>query len=155
MKFKSSIDIAKPIALVTKIFANPENLKEFQEGFQKKELISGTAGQNGAVSKMYYAYGKRTMELVETITANNLPDSFEAHYHHKHMDNTYKCTFTPVDENTTRYETETVYTRIDWIMPRLMFIFFKSMYRKQGEKWMNNFKVFVEKQQTDNTTNDE
>lgn len=45
----------------------------------------------GAVSKMFYKYGKRDMELSETITKNNLPDSFEAFYQDQHMDNTMKC----------------------------------------------------------------
>jgi hypothetical protein len=39
---------------------------------------------------MYYKQGKRELELTETITANRLPDSFEASYHHIHMDNTMK-----------------------------------------------------------------
>ena len=145
MKFKGSIDINRRLDIVAELFADPKYLKEYQEGFVKKELISGEAGKDGAVSKMYYKYGKRDMELTEIITANRLPHSFEATYHHKHMDNTLKCTFTPLGETLTRYESEVEYTRISWIMPKLIAILFKGMYRKQGEKWMKNFKVFVEK----------
>ena len=95
---------------------------------------------------MLYKYGKRDMELTETIISNLLPDSFESHYHHKHMDNFMRCTFISLDENNTRYEYAFEYTRINWIMPKLMAILFPGMYRKQGEKWMNQFKEFVEKQ---------
>ena len=146
MKHKGSIDINKPQSRVAELFADPNSLKEYQDGFQKKELVSGQMGQEGAVSKMYYKYGNRDMELTETITANRLPDSFEAHYHHKHMDNTMKCTFVPLDDNKTRYEYEFEYTRINWVMPKLMAILFPGMYRKQGDKWMRQFKEFVEKQ---------
>ena len=146
MKFKGSVDIDQPQEKVTALFADPKYLKEYQEGFVKKELLSGIVGEKGAISKMYYNDGKHEMELTETITANNLPDSFEASYHHKHMDNTMKCTFIPLDENRTKYEYEFEYTRINWIMPKLIAILFPSVYRKQGEKWMNNFKVFAEKQ---------
>lgn len=146
MKFKGSIDINKPQSLVAELFADPNNLKEYQDGFQKKELISGQMGQENAISKMYYKYGKRDMELTETITSNQLPHSFEASYHHIHMDNTMKCTFVPINENSTRYEYEFEYTRINWVMPKLIAILFPSMYRKQGEKWMRQFKEFVEKQ---------
>ncbi|MEO9801855.1 MAG: SRPBCC family protein [Reichenbachiella sp.] len=146
MKHKGSIDISKPINLVTKLFADPANLKEYQDGFVSKELVSGSAGQDGAISKMYYEHSGRKMILTETITSNRLPDSFEAHYHHEHMDNTMKCNFVELSENETRYEFEYEYTRIDWVMPRLMAILFPGMYRKPAEKWLRQFKSFVEKQ---------
>jgi hypothetical protein len=145
MKHSGSIVINKSIELVARLFADPANLKEYQDGFKRKELISGESGKNGAVSKMYYDDGKRKMELTETITSNNLPDSFEAFYHHKHMDNTMKCNFTALDENSTRYDYEFEYTRIDWVMPKLMAVLFPGMYRKHGDKWMQQFKEFVER----------
>jgi hypothetical protein len=146
MKYKGAIDINRPRNKVVELFADPANLKEYQDGFIKKELISGDEGKDGAVSKLYYKYGKRDMELTETITANRLPDSFESYYHHTHMDNTMKCRFVPLDDNRTRYEYEFEYTRINWIMPKLMAILFPGMYRKQGEKWMKQFKEFAERQ---------
>ncbi|HYX08061.1 MAG TPA: SRPBCC family protein, partial [Bacteroidales bacterium] len=118
MKYNGSIDINKPQSKVAELFADPKNLREYQDGFQKKELVSGQMGQEGAVSKMYYKYGKRDMELIETITKNNLPNSFDAFYHHKHMDNTMKCKFVPLDDNKIRYEYEFEYTRINWVMPK-------------------------------------
>ncbi|MDN5201688.1 SRPBCC family protein [Fulvivirgaceae bacterium BMA10] len=146
MKFKGSVEIAKSRDEVVKYFIDPKYLGEYQDGFVKKELLSGESGQNGAVSKMFYKYGNRDMELTETITANRLPDSFESSYHHKHMDNTMKCKFIELDDQKTRYEYEFEYTRINWFMPKLMAILFPGMYRKQGEKWMRQFKDFVEKQ---------
>ncbi|MEW7290632.1 SRPBCC family protein [Aquimarina sp. 2304DJ70-9] len=146
MKFKGSKDINQNIHKVAELFADPNHLKEYQDGFIRKVLVSGNAGQDGAVSKMYYKYGKGEMELTETITANRLPNSFEASYHHKHMDNTMKCTFTALDDHKTRYAYEFEYTRINWIMPKLMAILFPGMYKKPAEKWMNQFKEFVEKQ---------
>ncbi len=146
MNFKVSIDINQPRDLVTQFWIDPNYLKEYQDGFIKKEPVSGVSGQTGAVSNMYYKMGKGRMELKETIVLNQLPDSFEGFYHHKHMDNTMKCTFTVLDESRTRYEMEIEYTRINWFMPKLMAILFPSMYRKQVEKWMKQFKTFVEKQ---------
>lgn len=144
MKYKGSININKPKSVVAELFANPNYLKEYQDGFQRKELVSGEMGQKGTVSKMYYKHGNREMELTETITANQLPDSFEATYHHKHMDNTMKCVFVALADDQTRYEYEFEYTRIDWVMPKLMAILFPSMYKKPAEKWMRQFKAFVE-----------
>lgn len=146
MKFKIHIDIDKPQQVVVDYFANPEYLGEYQEGFIKKEHISGEEGQDGAVSKMYYTFSKGEMEITETIIKNNLPESFEGFYHHKHMDNTLRTSFIKLDDNRTRYEAEGEYTRISWVMPRLMAILFPGMFRKQVYKWMENFKNFVEKQ---------
>lgn len=146
MKFNGSIDINHSLEKVTELFADPKYLKEYQEGFEGKELLKGEAGKDGAISKMYYKNGKHEMELTETIISNKLPHSFEALYHHKFMDNTMKCTFTELDNGMIRYQTEVVYTRIDWVMPRLMAILFPSMYKKPAQRWMNNFKNFVEKQ---------
>lgn len=144
MVIKGSIDIKKPRDRVAELFADPNNLKHYQDGFLRKELISGEAGQDEAVSKMFYKYGKREMELTETITKNQLPESFEAFYHHKHMDNTMKCTFEWLGTNETRYNYEIEYTRINWVMPRLMAILSPGVFRKQVEKWMKQFKEFAE-----------
>ena len=146
MKYKGHIDINKPQDKVADLFANPQNNKEYQDGFLKKELISGQSGKDGAVSKMYYKFGKRDMELTETIIANRLPDSYEAFYHHPHMDNTMKCRFLPLNDNRTRYEYEFEYTRVSWVLPKIMVTLFPSIFRKQGEKWITQFKEFVEKQ---------
>ncbi len=146
MIHKGSIEIEQSRAKVVEIFANPNNLKEYQDGFIKKELQSGKEGEVGAISKMFYKNGRHNIELTETITKNELPDSFEASYHHKHMDNTMKCNFVAINENRTRYEYEYEYTRINWVMPKLMAILFPGMYRKPAEKWLRQFKEFVEKQ---------
>lgn len=146
MKIKGAIEINQSMNKVAELFADPSNLKEYQDGFIRKQPVSGVENEVGSVSKMYYRHGKNEMELTETITKNELPHSFEASYHHIHMDNTMKCNFVALDENRTRYEYEYEYTRINWIMPKLMAILFPSMYRKPAEKWLRQFKEFAEKQ---------
>ena len=146
MKFTGFVDIERPRDVVVSYFINPKYLGEYQDGFIKKELISGDTGEAGAVSMLYYGDDKRKMELRETIITNDLPNVFIAEYHHKYMDNSMKCEFQPLDDDRTRYKYEFEYTRINWIMPKLMAILFPSVYRKQGEKWMRQFKEFVEKQ---------
>lgn len=146
MKFKGFVDINQSRDKVVAFFADPKYLGEYQEGFVRKELVSGAEGKDGAISKMYYKMGKQNMELTETITTNRLPDTFEAHYHHVHMDNTMKCTFIALNDKQTRYEYEFEYTRINWVMPKLMAILFPGVYKKPAQRWMNNFKEFVEKQ---------
>ncbi len=152
MKFEGYIDIHQPIQVVTAIFADPQYLGEYQEGFVRKELEKGEQGKVGAISKMYYQNGKHEMVLQETIVSNKLPGSFEAFYHHKHMDNTMKVEFTELEKGTTRYKVKVEYTRIDWVMPRLMAILFPGMFEKPARKWMENFKGFVESQGAEDTS---
>ncbi|MFT5892065.1 MAG: hypothetical protein ACI9Y7_002174 [Dokdonia sp.] len=144
MKFGGTIIINQPYEKLAALFADTNNLKEWQDGFQKKELISGAEGENGAISRIQLSQEKRDMELVETIIDNQPPHFFEATYHHKHMDNTLKTSFIPINDTQTEYKTEGEYTRINWVLPRLMAILFPSMFRKQAYKWMKNFKQFAE-----------
>ena len=147
MEFNHSITIDKPRDVVVKYFKDPKYLKEYQEGFVKKELMSGSEGEDGSKSKFFYKNGKHEIELIETIVKNNLPASFEANYHHIHMDNVLKSSFHIIDDNKTRYSIEGKYSRIDWFMPKLIAILLPSMYKKPPQKWMLNFKNFVERQE--------
>ena len=61
------------------------------------------------------------------------------------MDNTMTCRFEALDDDRTRYEYAFEYTRMSWVIPRLIAILYPGMYRKQGEKWMRQFKAFVER----------
>ena len=144
MKFTCTIDINRPKEKVVALFADPQHLKEYQDGFISKELLEGTAGQNGAISKMLYKQGKGQMELTETIINNGLPDVFVGHYHHKHMDNTMTCRFIQLNENQTRYKSEIEYTAFRGFLPKLLAKLFPGMFKKQVQKWQNNFKIFAE-----------
>ena len=144
MKFKGEVLIKKPQAQVAAMFVDPQYMGEYQDGFKRKEIIEGEVAQEGTISKIYYQYGKNEMELTETITKSNLPNSIEAFYHHKHMDNTMKCTFTAVDENTTNYKYEFEYTQVRGFMPKLMMKLSPGMFKKPAAKWMRQFKAFVE-----------
>ncbi len=146
MKFTCSTEINKSRDTVVKYFADPQYLPEFQDGFVSKELLSGNAGENDAVSKMTYLHKGRDMILTETVLGNDLPTEFLAHYHHKHMDNTMRCIFAELDENRTLYSTEIHYKTFRGVMPRLMAFLFPGMFKKQFQKWLDNFKHFVEKQ---------
>ena len=146
MKFETSIEIEAPREIVCAYFSNPKYLGEYQDGFVSKTLLEGAEGEKDAKSLMHYKQGKRSLELTETILENQLPDLFSGFYHHVHMDNTMTCRFSEISENRTLYRSEFEYVRISWVMPKLMFMLFPKMFKKQGEKWMIQFKEFVEKE---------
>ena len=144
MRFTCSIVIHQPRSIVVKYFEDPNYLKHYQENFIKKDLIQGTQGADNSKSKLYYKMGKGTMELTETILNNNLPESFHGQYHHKHMDNTMDSYFDEINDNTTKYTAEIHYTAFRGFMAKTMATLFPFIFKKQVQKWMNNFKSFVE-----------
>ena len=148
MKFTCSVTINVSKEKASAYFANPAYLKEHQEGFLRKELISGELGQVDTISKLYYKQGKGEMELTETILVNKLPDEFMAQYHHKFTDNTMKSSFTALSENETRYDAVIDYTAFRGFMVKIMAFIAPSFFKKQVQKWLQNFKVFVEKNET-------
>ena len=139
-----SIIVNKSIDIVSEMFLDPSNLGQYQDGFISKETVEGVDGEEGCISTLKYKYGNRDMIMTETVVSNNLPEYYEAFYHHEHMDNIMRCYFTAEDDSSTKYVYEYEYTRINWVIPKLMSILFPGMYRKQGQKWIDQFKEFVE-----------
>ncbi len=140
MKFTCSIDINANIDRVQSVFLDSSTLQQYQDGFRSKTLISGTEGLKGAKSKMVY----EKLELVETILTNNLPDEFLALYEHKHMTNTMKVILIPVENDRTRYVTEIEYTKFNGFVIKVIAKLFPSMFKKQVQKWLEQFKNYIE-----------
>lgn len=142
MKFTCSIIIDKPIKEVADAFLDPECMKQSHQGFIGKELISGNANEVGAKYKLIY----KKFEMTETITNNDLPDSFSGLYEHKHMTNTMNSTFDAISENQTKFSAEIEYTHFNGFVIKVMAKLFPGMFKKQGDKWLQRFKAYVESQ---------
>ena len=144
MKYTCSIEINLPIDQVTMLWENEKLFNKWQDGFQSIELLKGQNGTTGAKSKIILEQGKRRLELIETIISNNLPEEKKALYEHIHMTNTQTTRFNKVSENKTNYISEVEYTKFNGFMPKLMAKLFPGMFKKQSQKWMNQFKDFAE-----------
>lgn len=147
MKFKCSIEIDLPREKVVELFDNSDNMKHWQDGFVSFEHLSGEAGKVGAKSRILYNNNGREMELIETITVNNLPDEFSGIYVHKHMTNSMVNKFEWLAASKTRWTAEIEYTQLNGMMIKMMVFLMPGMFRKQTQKWLNQFKVFAEKRE--------
>ncbi len=145
MKFNCSVEINAPIDKVIDLFDNPDNLKEWQDGFQSFEHISGVPGEPGAKSKLAYQMGKGSLEMTETIKTRNLPYEFTGLYEFKQGANTMKNTFAKLSENTTRWDAELEYISIHSFMMKVMAKIRPQLFQKQTQKWMDQFRDFVER----------
>ncbi len=145
MKFTCTTEINAPIDKVIALFDDPNNLKEWQDGFISFEHLSGTPGDVGAKSLLKYKHGKREMELIETITAKNLPDEFSGIYEHEHMDNVVKCSFIELPDQKTRLEYHVDYIKYKAFIPKLITFLMPHMPKKYTQKWLDQFKAFAER----------
>ena len=87
MKYNVELTIDLPRDKMIKKMDNIDNMKHWQRGLISAEHISGTPGQVGAKMQLNYKFGKREMQLVETIAKNDFPREFHANYDAKGMHN--------------------------------------------------------------------
>jgi len=145
MKYKCTVDINLPIDLVVQLWSDESHFSKWQDGFQSIQHLEGQAHSNGAKSKILLEQGRQKMELTETIISNNLPTEKKALYEHIHMTNIQTSSFEKLSEGKTRYISEVEYVKFNGFMPKLMAKIFPGMFKKQSQKWMNQFKEFAEK----------
>ncbi len=144
MKFTCSVEIDQPIKRVIQLFDNPANMKEWQDGFVSMELLSGVRGKVGAKSRLLYKSGKHVVELIETIQVKNLPQEKTALYEHKHMVNIMSNYFTALGTDKTKWEVVIEYTKFIGFFPKLMALLMPGVFKKQTQKWLDQFKKFAE-----------
>jgi len=143
MKYSIELNLEAPRSVVIELFDNPDNMKKWQSDLQRFEHISGEPGQVGAKSKLKYKMGKRAIEMVETITVNNLPDEFSGTYETGGVWNEVNNHFSETGPEQTRWRLNTEFQCGGFFM-KLMMFFMPGAFKKQSSKFMHNFKEFVE-----------
>lgn len=143
MKYTCTTLINAHIGDVVSLWDDPTYFAKWQDGFQSITLLEGKTNEPGAKSKIILE-DKMRIELIETIITNDLPNEKTALYEHKHMTNTQRSIFEFVDSNTTRYTSEVEYTQFNGFMIKMMAKLFPGKFKAQSQKWMDQFKGFVE-----------
>ena len=143
MKFKLELVIDKPLAEVWKAFDNPQNLSKWQPSLTKFELLSGTRGQSGAVSKLTYEEGGREFSLVEKVTYRDEPNQFDNVYENDFTGNPMRSKFVERGENQTLWVVEAEYKFKTFAM-KLLGPLLKRNFVRRTEKDMERFREFVE-----------
>ncbi len=142
MKYKVDIEIDLPRDEVIKLFDSSDNCFKWQEGLQSFDPISGEPGQPGATARLVFQMGKRTIEMIETITSRNLPDEFSGTYDAEGVHNVVSNRFIELGPNKTKWESENEFHFSGFM--RLIGFFMKSAFPKQSLKYMQDFKAFAE-----------
>jgi len=144
MKFDCSVEINEKLEKVIHLFDNVDHLEYWQEGFISHTPLANKTAAYHSRAKLVYKMAGKSMNLLETIYIKNLPEELYALYEHVHMDNTMRTSFTASSTTTTVYRVEIEYLKFYSLIPKLMAKFFPSMFQKQTQKWLDNFKQFVE-----------
>lgn len=146
MKFTCSVDIDLPRQRVVELLDNPENMKHWQDGLISYEFIEGEPGKVGSKMKMRYSNGKREFDLIETITISDFPREFAGTYEATMMKNTMSNLFFERGENRTTWEAHIHYTWFKGFMIKLFVWLSPGTFKKQTQKWLDQFKAFAEAQ---------
>lgn len=144
MKFTCLTEIYAPRKKVVALWQDTKNLKHWQTGFESVRAVSGKAGAVGSKSVLTYNNKGSIFDLEETILENNLPDTFEGEYVHLAMTNRMRSTFVALDANTTIWKAEIDYIQFNGLAIKIFGFFGKRIFKKQTQKWLDNFKAFVE-----------
>ncbi|MBT8254511.1 MAG: SRPBCC family protein, partial [Bacteroidia bacterium] len=101
MKYTIETIIDLPLKEVINKLDSVENIKHWQRGLIGVEHQSGTPGEVGAKMRLSYKFGKRQMDMVETITKREFPSEFHATYDTKGMHNIQENYFEETSEGKT------------------------------------------------------
>ena len=119
-------------------------MKKWMNGLESFEPLDGTPGEVGAKSRLRFKMGKREIEMIETITAKNLPEEFTGTYEAKGVFNIVRNSFEPLPGNKTKYTTEQEFQFKGFM--KLIGLLMPGAFKKQSMKYLKDFKTFVESQ---------
>ena len=143
MKFKLETTINKPRTDVWQAFDNIENTQKWQPSLTDRELLSGTLGRPGAVSKLTYKEGEREFTLIEKVTHRDEPSEFDGVYENNFADNIIKNKFIEQGKDQTLWVIETEF-KFKTLVMKIMGNVLKKNYVKRTEQDMQRFKEMVE-----------
>lgn len=144
MTYSEEIVIDLPRGRVVALFDDPDNLPKWQDGLQSFTPLDGAPGQPGSTSRIRYRMGRREIEMIETITARDLPDRFDATYETDGVWNIVQNRFSETEDGGTRWHIDTEFRCRGFL--RIMATLMPGMFRRQTRKMMQDFKAFAEAQ---------
>jgi len=143
MKFKLELTIKKSRTEVWQAFTNLEHMSKWQPTLTKTELLSGTQGQPGAVSKLTFEEGGREFSLIKKVTTRDEPAQFDVVYENEFTDNPMRNTFIEQGENETLWIVEAEFKSKTFAM-KLLGPLLKKNFVRRTQKDMDRFKDFLE-----------
>jgi hypothetical protein len=143
MKYTCEITVKLPLEAFIKKFNNADNMKHWQKGLESYEHISGTPGYVGSKMNLSYNMGNRSMQLVETITKNELPYELHMTYDTKGLHNIQENSFVQTPEGHTKWTSYNEFIPTSFML-RMMTLLMPGVFKKQSMTYLKDFKKFAE-----------
>ena len=106
------------------------------------KLISGEPGQVNSRTRLMYIMGSRETEMIETITKNNLSYEFNGTSEANGVFNEVSNKFIEIGPNKTKWISHNKFIMSGFM--RIIGFLIPGSFRKQSNKYMENFKQFAE-----------
>ena len=141
MRYQMEVKIERSREEVVAVFVDPDQAQAWIPDLLRIERIDGESGAIGSKTRFVFKTRRGEMEMVETITDNSLPDSFDAVYDAKSVKNIHSNRFV-AEGNATRYIADTEF-RFSGMM-KLMGVFMRGAFPKETRRQMERLKVYIE-----------
>ncbi len=147
ISYDSQFVVNKSAAETMAVMSDQSKIKDWLEGYIRTELVSGTAGTVGAVSKIYVDNGGQEMAMKETIKKFVSNQAIAMDFSMDFMEMEYEITLDESAGKTTVKSTSKVLG--NGLFAQSLVSFMKGTMKKQEDINMNNLKKVIE----ENTTN--
>ena len=144
MKYKTTIEIQKPINTVLTKWKAYGELKNWQKGLESVEHIKGRPGETGSKMRLNYRFDNNQHSITESIANANLPEMQHTIYSSKGLRHIKMDTFESIDENSCKWICNNEFVPTNFKMYFLI-LFMPKTFKKQTLSYMKAFKNYVEK----------
>lgn len=142
LRYKVQVDIDRPMDEVVNLFQNRENDRHWMDGLKEQEVLEGTMGEEGCLTRLVFSIEGGEFEMNEKLQKKNLPEEYTTFYETGHTKNTVISSFENLDNNRTRYTTDNEF-HFEGEMEEMAKAN-PDAFKQQSQIYLDNFKKFVE-----------
>ncbi|WP_299730652.1 SRPBCC family protein [uncultured Tateyamaria sp.] len=121
---------------------DPQHMLKWQKSLISHEVVGGEVPQQGARSAMTHRYGKRVINMTETVEVSDLPNGLTAVYEAPSAWNRVRYEFSRDRSGGTEWRLESEF-RCTGVL-RIMTILMPGMFRRTTAKEMEALKAYAE-----------
>lgn len=143
LTYENRIELDKDIDSVAAVFSDRHQIADWQRGFERMVEKEGRPGAKGSTAELTYNNRGRKMKMTETITDNGLPHHFHGCYDMPGIHNVQRNFFEDIGGGRTLWRSSTEF-QFDSLGMRLMGALMPGMFRKTSQRFMEDFKDWIE-----------
>ena len=144
MKYTFETEINAPVEKIAELVGNPDNRKEWMDGLESDEHVSGTPGMPGAKSRLVFKTGNMKTTMDGTVTVRNLPDEFSQTMEAPNVLTIITTRLVALSPQRTRHISEQEF-QFKGVINKIVGFLLQKEFKNQTLRHIENFKRFAEK----------